>query len=131
MAGKIELKEKLGLTQFGLVFASFFLILHLVLEREDKFFIFVALVFLVAAIFFHRLLKPLNKIWLGFGEIIGKIVGSIILAIVFYVFLTPFAMLRDCFGGKKMNISFDDPSPSFWVVREAKQPDRKEFERQF
>ncbi len=131
MPGKLDLKEKLGLTQLGAVFAAFFLILHLVLGPEDKFFIFIALGFLLAAIFFNRLLKPVNTLWLGFGEFMGKVVGSIILGLVFYLLLTPIALLRRWVGGQGMCISFDDPCPSFWITREQKVPDDKDFERQF
>ncbi len=131
MSGKLDLKEKLGLTQLGTVFAAFFLILHMVLGREDKLFIFIALGFLLAAIFFYRLLRPLNRLWLGFGEFMGKVVGSFILGLVFFLLLTPIALLRRLVGGKGMCISFDDPCTSFWITRERKTPEDKDFERQF
>ncbi len=131
MSGKKDLKEKLGLTQFGVVFAAFFLILHLVLGRDDNFLIFIALFFLVSVLFFNFLLRPLNRIWLGFGEFMGKVVGSLILGLVFFLLLTPIALVRRLVGGKGMCISFDDPCPSFWITRERKAPEDKDFERQF
>ena len=131
MAGKSELRERLGLTQFGVVFAAFFLILQLILGREDKLFIFIALFFLISALFFRFLLRPVNRLWLGFGEFMGKVVGSLILGLVFYLLLTPIALLRRLVGGKGMCISFGDPCSSYWIVRERKSPGKKDFERQF
>ena len=131
MAGKSELRERLGLTQFGVVFAAFFLILQLIPGREDKLFIFIALFFLISALFFRFLLRPVNRLWLGFGEFMGKVVGSLILGLVFYLLLTPIALLRRLVGGKGMCISFDDPCSSYWITREQKSPEKEDFERQF
>jgi len=131
MADGTRFKEKFALSQLGAVFAAFFLILQMSLNRGDDLFLFIALGILIITIFFYRLLSPLNKFWMGFGHLMGKIVGSILLGIIFFLFLTPLSMIRTLAGGKGMTISFDEKTESFWVKREAKKAECIDFERQF
>lgn len=131
MADRTRFKEKFALSQLGVVFAAFFLILQISLNRSDEFFLFIALGILIITIFFYRILSPVNKLWMGFGHLMGKIVGTILLAIIFFLFLTPLSMLRKLAGGKGMPISFSENTQSFWVKRDAKKVECIDFERQF
>lgn len=131
MSSKFGIHEKFALSQFGAVFAAFFLILQLVLDRGDNLFLFIALGTLVVTIFFYRLLAPLNRLWLGFGHVMGRVIGSFLLGIVFFLFLTPLSAARKLFGGKGMDITFREKTPSFWVEREIRKTTCDDFEKQF
>ena len=75
-------------------------------------FIFLTVVFLK-----QELLKPLNSAWIKLGEILGKIIAPIIMALIFFFILTPLSFIIRIFGKDplKLKISKDN---SYWIKRE-------------
>ena len=75
-------------------------------------FIFLTVVFLK-----QNLLKPLNSAWIKLGEILGKIIAPIIMAVIFFFILTPLSFIIRIFGKDplKLKISKDN---SYWIKRE-------------
>ena len=131
MLKKISDKTKFGLSQFGAVFALFFLVLHFATKSSHNLFIYTSIAFLIVTLFFYRVLGPLNRLWLKLGELLGRIVGSVILGVVFYIMLTPIALLKKLSGNRSMDIDFSPDRPSFWVIRKNKEVSGKDFEQQF
>jgi len=131
MFKKISDREKFDLSQFGLVFALFFLVLHFATKSGHTLFIYISIALLVVTLFFYRLLIPVNRLWRKLGDILGRIMGSVILGLVFYVLLTPVALLKRLFGKRSMDIDFSLDKTSFWVSRENKEVGGKDFEQQF
>ena len=62
---------------------------------------------------------------------IGFVVSHIVLAVVFYLVLTPIGFLTRVFGYDSMKRSFDPESESYWVERSAETADPKRYFRQF
>ena len=131
MFKKMEFREKFALSQLGIVFAIFFLILHILMKRSDNLYPLLSLGILIITVFCYRLLVPINKLWLGLGNLLGRIVGSVLLGLIFFLFLTPLSFLRGLFGRKGMNIDFDGKEQSFWIERKERTMDCTDFERQF
>jgi len=131
MLKKISDKTKFDLSQFGLVFALFFLVLHFVTKSRHNLFIYVSIAFLIVTLFFYRVLGPLNRLWRKLGELLGRIIGSVILGVVFYIMLTPLALLKRLSGNRSMDIDFSIEKPSFWVIRKNKEVSGKDFDQQF
>jgi len=131
MLKKISDKTKYDLSQFGLVFALFFLVLHSVTRSGHNLFIYASIALLIVTLFFYRVLVPLNSLWRKLGDILGRIIGSAILGLVFYILLTPIALLKRLFGNRSMDIDFSLDKTSFWVSRENKEVSGKDFEQQF
>ena len=48
----------------------------------------ISLIFFIITFLKPEILKPLNSIWIKFGEILGKVVAPIVMGIVFFVVLT-------------------------------------------
>lgn len=48
------------------------------------------------------LLKPFAALWLGFSELLGTIMSKVILSIVFFVVVTPVALMRAVLGKDPM-----------------------------
>lgn len=69
----------------------------------------------------------IDKLWMGLSKILSYIIPNILLTLVFYLVLFPFAMIQ--------RITQDDPlllSPdrnTFWVENDEKQTDPKSFEK--
>ena len=63
------------------------------------FFIFVALTF-----FAPQLLTPLNRLWYALGILLGKIVSPIVLGVMFFLFITPIALITRIFGRDELKM---------------------------
>lgn len=131
MPSKLSCKDKFDLSQFGLVLSLFLLILHVVLKRTDNALLYCATGLLAVTLFLYRILLPINKIWRKFGESLGKIVGTLLLSIVYFFLLTPVALLRKLAGGKGMDIDYNDSEDTFWKRREEARVKPADVERQF
>ncbi len=84
----------------------------------------------VVGLFFPIILRPAQKIWMGFAVIMGWIVTHVILTVFFIVCVTPFSLISRLFGVKFMETEIDPQASSYWVSR-AGQRDSRNLEKQF
>ena len=77
----------------------------------------VSIIFFILGIFNSKFLNPLNKIWIKFGELLGKIIAPIVMAIVFFIILTPLSLLIRLFGKDLLKLRFSQVN-SYWIKRE-------------
>jgi hypothetical protein len=131
MSKTSDYQTRLGAMQLAGAFALLFLLLHLLRHRSDPLFLYVAVVCLVAGVFFYRLLTPVFRLWFRLGTLLNKVVGPLVFGLLFYVFLTPVALLRRLFGGKGLPTGFARPGESAWIERGDEPFTPSEFERQF
>ena len=86
------MKSQSSNKSFGLLFFVFFLILALWPLKNGNslnlFFITISGIFLILGLINSKLLSPLNKLWIKFGEILGMIIAPIVMALVYFVILT-------------------------------------------
>ena len=106
---------------FGLLFSVVFLIIGFwpMINAENPSFIFLlfALIFLILGLINSRLLTPLKKAWVKFGEFLGRIIAPIVMAVVYFVILTPLSILVRAFGKDLLKIKFLDKRKSYWIKR--------------
>ena len=107
---------------FGIVF---FVVLFLVgifplLKGNDPIYwlIFISFIFLILGIFNSKILTPLNKSWIKFGEVLGKIIAPIVMGIVYFLILTPTSILTKLFGKDLLGIKFNSKKKTYWKLRE-------------
>ena len=62
---------------------------------------------------------------------IGFVVSHVILAVVYYLVLTPIGLLTRLFGYDSMEKDFDPEAESYWIERSADVVDSKRYFRQF
>ena len=91
----------------------------------------VAVAFLIVAFVYPRVLWPLNWVWTRFGILLGRIVAPIVMGIIFFLVVTPIALIRRLMGKDSLNLEFDPEADSYWVVRKPPGPDPKSMPRQF
>lgn len=77
------------------------------------------------------LLKPLTRLWFGFGMVMGRIVSPIALGIFFYLILTPFALAGRLFGAKFLPLKYAPRAPTYWETRSPPGPAPKSLGQQF
>ena len=82
---------------FGVIFSVFFFLIGLwpllSLNSIRVWSICLAIIFLVLSFFRPNILRPLNNSWVKLGEILGKIIAPIIMALIFFTILTPISFL--------------------------------------
>ena len=62
---------------------------------------------------------------------IGFVVSHVVLALVYYLVLTPIGLLTRLFGYDSMKKKFDPEASSYWIERPAAEADSKRYFRQF
>lgn len=94
-------------------------------------FLVTCIVFLVLSLVASRVLHPLNKLWLGFGNLLGHIVSPITLGVIFFLLLTPVALVQRMKGRDALKMKKNNKTASWWVSRERPVPDTDAFDYQF
>lgn len=122
--------------KFGLLFCFIFLIIgfYFYLYSFSQKLIIAA--FIISLIFFSisilkpSLLKYLNFIWFQFSLILSKIINPIILGIIFFFVITPFALIAKIFGRDILKIK-KGTKGSYWIKKESDEYSKESFRKQF
>jgi hypothetical protein len=124
---------------FGLTFATAFGILTaLGLWRGWmggelwKYFLGIALVFLVVSYTVPSVLRPFNKVWMLFGALLHKVVSPIMLGVIYFLVVTPVALFFKLTGRDELRRKYDPAAKTYWITRAPPGPDGpSSFPRQF
>lgn len=139
MAGAAELHEKfhdedagkIGSDRsFGVVFTIFFAVLGLWPLRpwadatgEPRWaFLAGSAVFLLVALVVPKILHPLNVVWMKFAALLNRIVSPIVMGVMFFVVVTPFALLVRATGKDLLRLKRDPQAKSYWIRRDPPGP---------
>lgn len=89
-----------------------------------------AIALLVASGLRPILLAPANRLWLGFSRQLHKVTSLIVLGAMFFLVLTPLALVLRALGSDRLRLKRTPAAQSYWVARDpdARRPD---FERPF
>ena len=126
------MKSQSSNRSFGLLFFAVFVILSLWPlkngENLNLYFITAAAVFLILGLLNSKLLSPLNKSWIKLGEILSIIIAPIVMALVYFVILTPVSIIVRIFGKDLLGVKFNKTINSYWIKRKKNLgPMRKQF----
>ncbi len=115
---------------FGLIFFILFLIISLYPLKSKEVIrlwaLFLSLIFLIVTIIKPNLFTFLNKLWLKFGILLGKIISPIVMGLVFFFVVTPIGIFVKVL--KKDVMSLERGASSYWITREDKiQSMKKQF----
>ena len=106
---------------FGILFFLVFLGFGLwPLTKElspNIYLIIISVVFLVLGLLNSKLLSPLNEIWIKFGEILGRVIAPLIMALVYFFILTPISLLVRAFGKDLLGLKYSKQQNSYWIKR--------------
>jgi hypothetical protein len=78
-----------------------------------------------------QLLRPLNKAWMTLAILLGWVMTRVILTILFYLVITPIALIAKLARKDFLNLKIDKQEESYWVKRERKSLKPIDYERQF
>jgi hypothetical protein len=115
------MKKKNSNISFGILFFVIFLIISLwPLFKENDLRIWsfiISILFLILGILNSKILNPIKRVWIRFGELLGKIISPIVLAVVFFIVITPIGLFMKILRKDLLNIKFTKDK-SYWIKRD-------------
>ena len=115
------MKSKSSNRSFGLLFFIVFLILGLWPlnsgENLNFYFLAISMIFLILGLINSKLLSPFNKFWIKLGVILGNIIAPIVMALVYFVILTPVSLIVRLFGKDLLALRFLKKKETYWITR--------------
>ena len=114
-------KKESSNKSFGIVFFIVFFVIGLwpILNSGDIRFwsLLIGVAFLLLGLINSKILTPLNKLWIKFGELLGKIISPIIMSMVYFLIVTPTGLIMTVVLRKDLlNTKFKKQS-SYWIKR--------------
>jgi hypothetical protein len=120
---------------FGFVMAGAFAVLAAIgLWRGSAhtlYFVAAAAGFAACALGAPHWLQPLNKLWFRFGLLLNAVVSPLVMALIFFLAITPTALLMRALGKRPLALAFDRDAPSYWIHRTPPGPPPDTLTRQF
>tara|TARA_B100001027_G_scaffold171913_1_gene123313 strand:+ start:381 stop:758 length:378 start_codon:yes stop_codon:yes gene_type:complete len=125
------MQNKSSNKSFGIVFFIVFLLIGIypLLNQEDVrvWSLVISSIFLILGLLDSKILYPLNKIWIKFGNLLGKIVSPLVMGIIFFIVVTPIGLLMKLLKKDLLNLKFNKYN-SYWVEkREPKSKMKNQF----
>ena len=123
---KISSNRSFGIL-FSIVFAAiaFWPLLNLGDIRVWS--VIVSSIFLLLGLINSKLLYPLNFVWVKFGELIGKVVAPLVMALIFFIILTPIGLFLRLIGKDLLNIKLNQ-NKTYWIKRDKEPgPMKRQF----
>ena len=102
---------------FFIVFLAFALWLLIKKGEINLYLISIALIFLILGLLNSKILTPLNRSWIKFGELLGRVIAPIIMGIVYFIILTPVSLLVRLFGKDLIGMKFNNNLKTYWIKR--------------
>jgi hypothetical protein len=122
--------RKFGITVGGVLAAIAVLLFYFEKTSAIYFAVIGGLLILFGALF-PKILKPLNKIWMSLAIVLGFFMSRVILTVLFYLVLTPIALLAKLVGKKFMILKYDKSVKTYWEKRSIIHKKQIDYERQF
>ena len=117
---------------FGVIFFIVFLTLGLWPLKNsgnpNLYIIGISGIFLVLGILNSKILSPFNKAWIKLGEFLGAIMAPIVMALIYFVVLTPISLIVRIFGKDLLELKFLKKKETYWIKRKKNLgPMKKQF----
>ena len=121
---------------FGVMFGFIFIIIAVIMRLRDNpqniQLLFLALSFLTFLISFTRpsLLSTPNKLWMRFSLLLARFVSPIVLGLLFYVLISPLALILRLFGRDELRLKTKKVA-SNWQSRQINGYSLDSFKNQY
>ena len=118
------MKSQSSNRSFGLLFFIIFILVGLWPamkgEAVNIYLILISLFFLIFGLINSKILSPFNKAWIKLGEILGLIIAPIIMALVYFIILTPISLIVRMLGKDLLGLKFLKKQDTYWTKRKKK-----------
>jgi len=121
--------------KFGFFFTAVFTLVGGYFLNQNSFvaayiFLFLALAFFLVTMIKADFLLPLNKLWMHFGLLLGKVVSPIVIGVIFYFLFVPIGIFMQIIGRDELKLKVKK-LPSYWKPREEDTLSSTRFKDQF
>ncbi|MBS38984.1 MAG: hypothetical protein CMO26_24065 [Thiotrichales bacterium] len=87
--------------------------------------------FTLVAVVIPRLLAPLNRLWMAFGDVLHRITNPLVLGIMFFGVITPMALVMRVLRKDLLNLKRRPNAESYWVEKTPPGPPPETMKHQF
>ena len=124
------------LKKFGLIFGIGLFVLSVLIyaihRRYNPLFLWqIPLVSILLGMIFPVLLWPFQKVWMILGIILGYIMSRVLLSLVFFLVLTPIALIARISGKDFLHREIENRAVTYWNYRDRSAKSAEDYERQF
>jgi polyferredoxin len=76
-------------------------------------------------------LKYVYLLWMSLAIVLGFVISSVLLTLLFCLVVTPIGFMARCAGKDFLGLKLDPKAASYWLPREKKPRKLQDYERQF
>lgn len=122
--------------KFGIFFSILFLVIAAYFNYKNNahhipiIALGLSLIFLIVALTIPKALIMPNLLWYKLGITLGKIVNPIVLGFIFFLLITPIALITKIWGRDELRIKKRTAS-TYWIERLPSGPEPESFKNQF
>ena len=113
---------------FGIIFFIVFLLIAIYPLINSQglrvWSLIIAIIFLFLGLINSKVLTPLNKLWFKFGILLGIIVSPVIMGVIFFLVVTPIALIMRIIGKDLLNLKFNKDR-SYWIEKAGPKSNMK------
>ena len=106
---------------FGVVFFVVFLAISLWPLISDNniriWSLIISFIFLALGLINSIFLSPLNKLWFKFGILLGKFMSPLIMAVIFFIVVTPIGLIMRIFNKDLLKLKFNKDK-TYWITKD-------------
>ena len=117
----MNIKNKSTNRSFGIVFCIVFLIISFWSffdTAEIRYWsLVIAIIFFTLGLLNSKILTPLNLIWFKVGIFLGNFISPIVMAIIFFIVITPISFLLKLFGKDILNLK-NNKEETYWIKKD-------------
>jgi len=78
----------------------------------------IAAVFFILGLINSNILTPINKLWFKFGILLGNIISPIVMAIIFFLIVTPTGIFMKILRRDILRAKYNKKMDSYWIKKE-------------
>lgn len=76
-------------------------------------------------------LRPVHVVWLRMAHFIGTVITMLLLALIYYLVITPAGFVKRLWGGPPLPLKPDKKASSYWVARTEPAQPRERFLKRY
>lgn len=84
------------------------------------YFAIIAGTYLFVGLIFYKIVYPFYFLWMGLAFVLGWFMSRFLLALIYYLILTPIGLILKVSGKVLLEKSFDEDADSYWIRKTNK-----------
>jgi hypothetical protein len=122
--------KKFGITM-GIILSVIGFFLLWKKNNNYNYILFLAAAFFITGLILPSILRPIYKAWMALAVVMNFIMTRVIMAVIFYLIVTPTGLIASLTGKKFLDMKIDKSAKSYWIIREKTNKLKSDYERQF